>query len=142
VYKRQVVDGDDVEERTADAPGPRTIVALALNAEKNGANGWSVRELWVGEPDVGILTPSGRWIGTDVAVDGPFVQGTVQADDAAPTGIRLVNATSVPPETDHGTAGLPCAVPVSGPFDPTWLMEHRCDRTAVVGATVVVQVEL
>ncbi|MFK7929464.1 MAG: hypothetical protein AB8H79_14810 [Myxococcota bacterium] len=135
-----VVDGEDVDDRTADAPGPRTIVALALNAAEDGANGWAVRELWVGEPNVGILTPSGRWIGTDAPVDGAFVQGTIQADDTAPTGITLTNVVSVPPETEHGTAALPCAVPVSGPFDPTWLMEHRCDRAAVVGATVVVQV--
>ena len=39
-----------------------------------------------------------------------------------------------------GTSALPCAAPVSGPFDPTWLLTGRCLRGDLAGATVAVDV--
>jgi hypothetical protein len=133
-----VVDDDEVEERTIGVAGPRTLLALALDPELGGANRWVAHDLWVGEPPVGIRTPSGRWLRTDTAVAGPFVRGTLAAADGDPTGLRLTGAESVDVDTDPGTDGLACAVPVSGRFDPTWLLEQRCARADVLGATVVV----
>ncbi len=137
---RLLVDDDEIEEATAGPAGPRTVLALALGPAGDGANAWAARELWVGPAERGVFTASGRWIGTDADVSGPFVRGTLVADDAAPTGLALVGAETVADATEPGTAALPCAAPVSGPFDPDWLLTWSCTRDDVVGATVVVQV--
>lgn len=135
-----LIDDDEIEERRADVDGPRTVLALALDPTEGGANAWLAHDLWVGQPPAGVRTTSGRWLATDTAVAGPFVQATLAAADDHPTGLQLVGATDVDPDTDFGTDALPCAVPVTGPFDPDWLLEQRCTRTDVLGATVVVQV--
>lgn len=134
------IDDEDLENVEVGEAGARTIVALALDPASGGANAWTARELWVGEAPLGIYTDHGRWLGVDSAVTGPFVQGTLTADDGAPTGLTLTGAADVPADTDPGTAALPCGTPVSGPFDPTWLFEQRCARGDVVGATVVVKI--
>lgn len=131
-------DDDDVEEAVPAEAGVRTVLALALSGRSDGANHWRAREVWVGPPPAGIVTRSGRWIGTDRAVDGVAVQGVLVADDDAPTGLVLRNVEAVPLDTEPGTADLPCTTPVSGPFDPDWLLAQRCARSQVVGATVVV----
>lgn len=131
-------DEDEIEEAVPAEAGVRTVLALALSGRSDSANHWRAREVWIGPSSTGIITPSGRWIGTDRAVDGEAVQGVLVADDDAPTGLSLRDVVAVPLNTDPGTADLPCAAPVSGPFDPDWLLAQRCARSQVVGATVVV----
>ena len=127
-------------EREVQAAGPRTLLALALDPAEAGANSWLTHDLWVGEAPTGVRTTSGRWLATDAAAAGPFVQGTLTAADDHPTGVQLTAVGPADAETDPGTAGLPCATPVSGPFEPDWLLEQRCTRQDVLGATVVVAI--
>lgn len=140
VAARYVRDDEDLEDVELGAEGPRTLLALGLDPENQGANAWTARELFVGEVPVGLFTPSGRWIATDAPMDASFVRGTIVADDASPTGIRLDGAEPAGSDDDPGTPALPCTVPVDGPFDPDWLLSQRCLRTQVTGASVVVQV--
>ena len=135
-----VLDDDEIEEREVQAAGPRTLLALALDPAEAGANSWLTHDLWVGEAPTGVRTTSGRWLATDAAAAGPFVQGTLTAADDHPTGVQLTAVGPADAETDPGTAGLPCATPVSGPFEPDWLLEQRCTRQDVLGATVVVAI--
>jgi len=136
-----VRDDGEVESSDPISDGPVSFVALAI--DDRGGSGLRVEERWVGDAPTGLVTTSGRWIGADVAptAPGPW-HGVLEADDDAPTGLRLTGLTAGPVAgTDPwGTAALPCAAPVSGPFDPTWLFLQRCTRAAVVGATVAVSV--
>ena len=84
---------------------------------------------------------SQRWLASPIA--GP-VRATLVADDAAPTGIGLqdpvaVDPTELPDVDPYGTEALPCTSAVSGPFDPSWLVDQRCSRAQIVGATVVIE---
>jgi hypothetical protein len=133
-------DGDEIEERAIQPLGPRTVIALALHPDRAGVNTWTAREVFVGPPGVGIWTAGLRFLGTNAEVPGDMVRGTLEADDLAPTGLILRNVSAASPDDDPGTTQLPCSVPVSGPFDPTWLLEQRCTRSQVVGAEVVVKV--
>jgi hypothetical protein len=133
------VDDDEVIRGETLADGPVTVLALALGT--TGNNDFHAREIWVGAPPEGFYTASQRWLAS--RVPGP-VRAKLIADDAAPTGLALEEAVAVDPadlpDVDpYGTEALPCAVPVSGPFDPSWLADQRCARSQVVGATVVIE---
>lgn len=131
-------DEDEIEEATPDAPAPHTFLALALSEELDGANAWAARDVYVGSSGQGVLTNSQRWLPVDRDVLGPYVQGVLVADDASPTGLALQDARDVEADVDPGTATLTCRVAVEGYFDPTWLLDQRCTRSAVVGQTIVV----
>jgi hypothetical protein len=122
-------------------PGPATILALAVS---EGANAWAATDVFVGDRPFGLPLPSGRYLPTDIPLSDPppaLVQGTLVPDDASPCGLRLINAFGVVDllgnEDPYGTRRLPCNVAVEGPFDPNWLLEHRCTRGQVDGAVVL-----
>lgn len=135
-----VRDDEDLEDLQLEDTGARTLVALAMDPAASGANAWAAREFFVGEVPTGVFTASGRFLPTDAAVEGSHVRGSLVADDTAPAGIRLESAQAATADEDPGTSSLPCAVPVDGPFDPDWLLQQWCSRTAVIGASVVVEV--
>jgi len=132
-----LVDGEEVLERTIAAPGPVSLLVLALG--EAGGTDFRAEELWVGPPSQGLFTASGRWIGVEPAVDADAVRGTLVADDAAPTGLALTDAVAFDPLLEPldpwGTEALPC-VGVSGPFDPSWLLDGRCVRADLIGRVV------
>jgi hypothetical protein len=134
-----VVDDDEVEERTIDESGPRTVVVLATDHELS--NAWVARDFFVGEAGAGMFTSSGRWIAGDLP-DAPFVSLVLAADDGSPSGLGAVDAMAVEPgdgADPYGTESLDCGGLTVGPFDPTWLLELRCTRSEVVGKRVVVR---
>jgi len=136
-----VVDGDEVVEQVAAEPGPSTILVLAVDGQ--GGSDFRAQELWIGPPSTGVVTHSGRWLGTDVPVEGELVRGVLEADDSAPTGLRLMSAEPaalpLPGFDPYGTESL--CESVLGPFDPSWLLDGRCTRGDLLGETVVVQVQ-
>ncbi|MBW2255786.1 MAG: hypothetical protein JRI25_14460 [Deltaproteobacteria bacterium] len=137
-----VMDDDEVVSRDLLEVGPVTLLALAIT--EAGDNDFLVEDLWVGAAPTGAWTTSGRWLGSDVAPEGagPW-RGTLRAGDDAPTGLRLEDLTAAPDltgEDPYGTGALPCTPPVAGPFDPSWLLESRCLRADLDGASVVVEV--
>ncbi|TNE92085.1 MAG: hypothetical protein EP330_02725 [Deltaproteobacteria bacterium] len=129
-----VRDEDELESVEPGEAGTVTVVAAAV---AEGVR-FTAADVHVDLPGDGLFTPSGRWIPTDTAVVGGLVQGTLEADDGAPSGVRLVVIGAVDANTDPGTATL-CAEPHAGPFDPNWLLDGTCLRNEVVGATVVVE---
>jgi len=137
-----VRDDDELEDVQLEAEGWRTLLALGLDPERDGANGWSARELFVGRNvPTGLFTPSGRFLPATLPDEpGTHVQGRLVADPTSPSGLALQDALAVPATTDPGTDDLPCRAPVSGPFDPDWLLEQRCTVADVAGAVVVVEV--
>jgi hypothetical protein len=131
-----VLDDDELEEAEAGPEGPRTLLALALSPTEDGANGWSTRDLFVGPPPPGLWTPSGRFLPAESAPPPGPILATLARDDASPTGLRLDDVAPAAPDDPDGTEALPCRDPVSGPFDPDWLLAQRCTRADVVGARV------
>lgn len=133
-----LLDDGELEERSVDGAGAVVFVVLALADE---ATAWASADLWVGDAPPRVRV-GGLSLPVDAAVDGPLV-GTLAADDDAPVGLALEGVEAAPdplPSVDpYGTEALDCAAPVSGPFDPVWLVEGLCARGAVVGARVVVE---
>lgn len=135
-----VLDDLDVEESTLLEPGAITFLALAV--DDRGGNVAYARDVLVGPAPTGVWIGE-RWLPTDTEAGSGLVAATVVSDDAAPSGIGLVDLDPLPAldgVDPYGTASLPCASPVSGPFEPSWLFDGRCSRPDVVGARVVVQV--
>jgi len=118
------------------------VLALALG--EGGGNAFRATEVWVGEPSEGLRV-GGRWLGVNSEAPGSaLVRATLVADDDAPTGLHLedeLDPGDLPADDPYGTEALPCTVPVSGPFDPSWLVDGTCLRSQVDGATVVLEVE-
>jgi hypothetical protein len=135
-----VLDDLEIESATPLSPGPVTMLALAVN--KRGMHRAVAAEVWVGDPEPGIVT-RGRWLAAAPEVTGAVISGTLVADDEAPTGLRLEEAAAAALDAPDpwGTADLTCNTPVSGPFDPTWLFDGSCARDQVVGRRVAVEVE-
>lgn len=136
------LDGDEIDEdvpRTETEPGWVTFLALAVGAP--GQTAFRATDLLVADDPAAVgdgLWVGGRFVPTDASVawsEGQQVRGTLAADDGSPCGLRLTAATAEP----VGEApALPCAVPTDGSFDPTVLLEQRCTRAELDGATVVI----
>jgi len=124
-----------VTEWTADVEVEQDVTILALHLGAKGGTTWHVREIHAGTPGPGLWIGQ-RWLPTDVGVDvppGEAVRGTLIADAGSPLGVTLVEPTVVPATSvEWGTAALPCAAPVEGPFDPNWLLLQICGRDDVV----------
>jgi hypothetical protein len=137
-----VTDDDEVVSRDLLEEGPVTFLALAIT--ERGDNDFLAEDLWVGPAPSGAWTTSGRWLGMDNAPDAPGPwRGTLHSEDDSPTGLRMAGLVAVSELTGddpYGTEALPCAPTVSGPFDPTWLLEGRCLRSDLDGASTVVEV--
>lgn len=123
------------------AEGPVTFVVLATDGA--GFTDCVARDVFVGDVPAGLFTAGGRFLPGDAAATG-LVRATLLADDASPTGLRVedavaVEASALPDADPYGTAALPCTVAVDGPFDPGWLLDQRCTREQVAGATVVLE---
>ena len=124
-------------------PGVRSLVASVIHP--GNANATRISELWIDTPAPGIWTPGGRWLATDVQwPETTLVEGTLIADDLAPTGLALHDTRALLPNElapldPYGTETLACEARVEGPFDPDWLATGRCLRAAVVGAVVVLE---
>lgn len=136
-----VVDDDDIEARRPLSKGFTTAVGLAL--DDAGGTATAIRDLVVEEAPT-ALTTRGRALLVDAVPEEGLVRGRLTADDTSPTGLRLVEARAVrtgdlDADDPYGTRALPCAEPVDGPFDPSWLADQRCLRGALEGAVVVVE---
>lgn len=137
---------DDLEIDAAEPAEPGVTTLLALAQDATGHHRAWARELWIGAPTAGLVS-QGRWIASDLPASpasGARVAATLQADDAAPTGLVLTDAAEVSaaeadPDDPWGTAALGCGA--AGPFDPTWLFDGSCARDAVLGARVVLEVQ-
>ena len=120
-----------LDRLVAVAAGIASLVALQT---ADGAGGkWQVVDVAVGARDDGAWV-GGRWI--PGAIDG-WQQVTLVADDDGPSGLAAAVVVPVDPTTLVGddpylTAGLPCTG-----FLPDWLVDGRCLRADLVGATVV-----
>ncbi len=133
------VDDDEIEEPvTPLRAGGVTVLALALG--EPGDTRFRAADVYVGPPPAGVWV-GGRHIPTDPPIEigaGQFARGRLVSDDSAPSGLRLVDAEAVDdPDLDPGTDALPCQLPRTGPFDPLWMLEGICSRTAVDGTQVV-----
>lgn len=126
-----VRDEDLVESVTVGTAGWVTVLAAG--------QGFAATEVWVGPPEEGFYSLSGRWMPTDVPVTGARVQGVLRLDDEAPSGLRLEFLEAVDDTVDPGTAGI-CGEAM-GPFDPNWMLEGRCLRGDLDGRTVVIEVQ-
>lgn len=135
VAARLELDDEQIVRRELFGPGFVTILGLALD----GTPAWTAIDVPVGEFGTGAWA-GGRFLPSDAPVEGA-VMATLLADDDSPTGLRLTDVEPMDPDTDWGTEALPCAAPVSGPFDPRWLFEARCTRAQVVGARVGLRVD-
>lgn len=132
-----VFDDEEVVSRTPRAAGVEGMLALALGAD--GRTAWRAFDVCVG--DVVGLDVNGRRLPIDATPAPGFWQGTLVADDSVPSGLGLTGASPVlvadlPLVDPYGTEALGCG---TGPFDPSWLVDARCLRSDVVGATVVVE---
>ncbi|MBX2798709.1 MAG: hypothetical protein KTR31_13595 [Myxococcales bacterium] len=136
-----LLDSDEFE-RDPVAMAPSTVTVLGLVLGDGGGTHFLATELHVGDAEDGVWV-NGRWMPTDGPVamsPGEALRGVLEADDASPVGVRLTAAVaedaSTIPDGGWGTSGLDCLVPVSGPFDPSWLLTQWCSRSALIGATV------
>lgn len=132
--------GEEIVDRQARDAGTESLLALVLGSD--GATAFHAFDVWVGEPAVGVWVGD-RWLPTDVAAPSGLVSGVLAADDASPTGLRLdgaasVDPTDLPTDDPYGVDALSC-ISVSGPFDPSWLVDGRCDRAQLIGAAIVVE---
>lgn len=123
------LDDDEIVAREPLEPGLVTVLGLALGE----APAWTAIDLPVGDPGPGAWV-GGRFLPAEEPVRGE-VLATLVADDRSPTGLRLAEVAPLDGAA-WGTTALPCAGPVDGPFDPTWLFDGRCARADVVGARV------
>jgi hypothetical protein len=129
-----ILDDLEIEEATPMSPGVVTLLALAVDGA--GGNGLGAIDIAVGAVDAPTVRVAGRLLGVELAPSAALLQGTLEADDTLPSGLRLADAVAV---AAPAAAALPCA---DGPlFDPSWLLTRRCLRAEVVGATVTVQVQ-
>ncbi len=131
-----VFDDGELESAAATDDPHVTFVVLATGDTPT----WAVRDV-LQEGASTTLRVAGRVL--PLPFDEPPTTAWVRliADDASPSGLA---AEVVDPDPDlsgadpYGTTALPCEVAVSGPFDPTWLLDGRCARDAVVDHVVVV----
>lgn len=129
-----VVTLDDglIERAVPDRAGIVTWLGLAL---RDGATAWNLRDVAVGDgADAVAIQVSGRLLPTDLAAPPtrPLVYGFVEPDDG-PAGMRLVDAVEIDIDTSD-----PVACGDGGRFDPTWLVDGRCDVATLTGHVVVV----
>ncbi|MEZ4240867.1 MAG: hypothetical protein R3F59_32865 [Myxococcota bacterium] len=142
------LDGDEIDDETVPRedlpPGWVTVLALALGDGGEGSDReapsqttFAARDLAVGLPDPVGVWVAGRFLPSDAPPPAAEqLRGTLQADDDAPSGLRLVGLAAEP----LGTPGpdLPCDPPLALPFDPAVLLDQRCSRAALDGAEVTV----
>ena len=144
------VSVDDEDITVAEPVSDGLFSGMVLALDDQGNNDLRAFDWWLGAPASGLFTSSGRWLGTDEtlvpdeASEPALIQGTLTLDDEAPSGVRLeeatlVEATELSEDDPYGTQALGCSHPTSGPFDPNWLLEGRCTRTQIEGATVIAQ---
>ncbi len=128
-------DGEEVA-RAPISEGPVTFVTLAV--DERGGNAVHAEDAFVGAVPSGLWTPGGRFLPSAEPPEGtgPWL-ATLVADDASPTGLAVTDLVAVPALTP--APPLDCTVPVSGPFDPSWLFDGRCLRAEVDGTTVLVE---
>jgi len=125
-------------------PGVRTLAALLLDLD--APRGVLYREVWIDAPTTGAWL-DGRWVPTDLPLSaGEHYEIQFAADDEAPMGLRVQNATSINsselPENDpYGTEQLVCETPVSGPFSFDWLSQGWCLRHQLVDPSIVIAVQ-
>lgn len=127
-----VLDDGEIVTRDPGEPGVTTALVLALDGPRAG---FTALDLIVGEDVPGVWT-GGRLLPSDGSASGRL-QGTLRRDDGAPSGLRLADVVPAGPDATWDPESAGC-VGVSGPFDPTWLLELRCDRAALDGVRVVV----
>lgn len=135
------LDDEDVIVGDPLPAGPHALLALAIGDD--GATAFTVRDFGVGDAPVGLRTAGDRWLTAAAPVAAGWTAVTLVADDAAPTGLGATDPEPVDPGTlpeqdPYGVEALGC-VGVDGPFDPSWLADHRCARNDVVGARVVLE---
>lgn len=132
--------GEEIVDHTPRDAGTEGLLALALGSDSTTA--FRAFDVWVGEPTTGVWVGD-RWLPTDATAPAGLVAGVLVADDDVPAGLRLDSAAPIAPidlpATDpYGTDALGC-VGVSGPFDPSWLVDGRCTRAQLLGAAIVVE---
>ena len=136
------IDDEDLLGHTALGEGWVTGVTVLVDGA--GGSDWRVFEVFVGTE---LPATGSRVTQRFLPIEPPptaagLVQGTLELDDASPTGVRLTGATTVSLDdlnTDdpYGTGALPCGS--DAPFEPDWLAGARCTRAEVSGAVVVVE---
>lgn len=126
-----VIDDGEVEEASPLAPGVHTLMALALS--DGGRHAVYVEDRAVGAPVVAARV-GGRLLGAETALAPGRYAATLQADDDLPSGLRLASPTP----SSGALTGPPCA---DGEGVASALLTGRCGRDAVIGASVVVEVE-
>lgn len=125
VWAAGTVTVDDAEIVAREPLPAGTVTVLVIGLE-NGRTTWHAFDVAVGHDAVGAWV-RGRWLPADAPVHG-IVSATFEADDGAPSGLRLAD---VGPWETWGD--LACA---SGPFDPDWLVSGRCTRAELVGQRI------
>ena len=126
-----VVDDEDIE--TSRDMDPGTVPMIALRPADQDGGGWAIADVHIGEP-----TEAGAWV-SDRWIPGAIVgwqRAELAADPQSTTGVAALAPEPVPPGAvptfDPRTDG--CDEPPV--FDPTWLANGACLRTAYLGRTV------
>jgi hypothetical protein len=137
-----VVDDEEVVRRSVLDAG--TVSMLVITLADDGSTAWQALDVHVGQPASGVWV-DGRWLPTEGEFADEHVAGRLVADDTAPLGLALAEARGVGAlggADPYGTEALACEPAVSGPFDPRWVVTHRCARSALDGVEVVVRVDV
>jgi hypothetical protein len=142
---RIVVDDEvvSVSEPVEDELVSFIAVAVPSDADSRTTPAMRLFDLAIGDVGNGFWNDRHRWIPTEASVpaDADWIRATFRADDSSAFGLRLTESIAVdpPPPDDPPNTALPCAVAVSGPFDPDWLARGLCTRDALVGSDVMVK---
>ncbi|MBN2799044.1 MAG: hypothetical protein JXX28_07840 [Deltaproteobacteria bacterium] len=131
------VDLDAIDTATRSPVDPGVVSFLTLALDPSGGSDFALWDLAVGDAPTGLFTATGRFLATDTQVSGPWVSGTLVADDTAHSGLRLEGtAHAAPPDPVQLP---PCAPTGATSFDPNWLATARCTRAELIGASVWVE---
>ncbi len=141
-----VFDDLEIDEAEPLSAGLGTFLALAL--DDSGGTRSRAQDVWLDQdPEPGLMV-GGRWLPGEAVLlaEHTHARFTLVSSEASTVGLAATAITGLTlddlsADDPYGTEALPCRVEVSGPFDPTWLLDGRCLRGDVDGATVVALVE-